>query len=313
MKSEPITVEHFYDGHMNHLGLKLIAGGDGLKRIIQEPTVSRPGLFLAGFPKHFAPRRVQLMGRAEVSLLHSFSPVMRSRRCAGLLAARIPCLVFCWNLKADRPLLKAAEAATIPVFQSPLHTTQFLSRATLALEAMFAPRGSEIGGMVDIFGVGVMIKGESGIGKSESVLALIERGYSIVSDDITLVSLVDGREVVGASPEVTRNHMEVRGIGIIDVAATFGIRSVRQEKRVDLVVTLKAWEDVPNVDRLGIDNEFMEILGVKIPHIVIPVRPGRDIARLIEVAALHQKLKALGHNPARALDERIRSQMNPHP
>ena len=159
--------------------------------------------------------------------------------------------------------------------------------------------------MVDILGVGVMIRGESGIGKSECVLALIERGYSLVSDDITRVTLVDGREVVGTSSELTRNHMEVRGIGIIDVAKVFGIGSIRVEKRLDLVVTLKEWGDVEEVDRIGLDREFYEILGLKVPHVTIPVRPGRDMARLIEVAAMDEKLKGLGHNAAVDFNTRL--------
>src|SRR4029079_2157550 len=137
---------------------------------------------------------------------------------------------------------------------------------------MFAPRGTEMGSMVDILGVGVIIRGESGIGKSEGVLALIERGYSLVADDITRVTLVDGREVIGTSAELTRNHMEVRGIGIINVAAMFGVRSIRQEKRVDLVVTMKAWNEVADMDRLGMEQEFVKILGIDVPHITIPVR-----------------------------------------
>jgi HPr kinase/phosphorylase len=135
-----------------------------------------------------------------------------------------------------------------------------------------------MGSMVDILGVGVLIRGESGIGKSEAVLALIERGYSLVSDDVTRVTLVDGRDVIGTSAELTRNHMEIRGIGIINVAAMFGVKSIRPEKSLDLVVTLKAWDEVPDVDRLGMEQEFVKILGVDIPHIVIPVRPGRDLA-----------------------------------
>jgi HPr kinase/phosphorylase len=163
--------------------------------------------------------------------------------------------------------------------------------------------------MVDILGVGVVIRGESGIGKSESVLALIERGYSLVADDITKVTLVDGREVIGTSAELTRNHMEVRGIGIINVAAMFGVKSIRREKQVDLVVSLKVWSDVPDVDRVGMDEEFVKILSVDIPHITIPVRPGRDLARLIEVAAFQTKLKASGYNPAKELNDRLISKM----
>ena len=156
---------------------------------------------------------------------------------------------------------------------------------------------------------GVILRGESGIGKSESVLALIERGYSLVADDITKVTLVDGREVMGTSAEVTRNHMEVRGIGIINVAAMFGVKSIRQEKRVDLVITLKSWNEVPDVDRLGMEQEFVKILGIDVPHITIPVRPGRDLARLIEVAAFQTKLKAAGYNPAKELNDRLLSRI----
>jgi HPr kinase/phosphorylase len=188
-------------------------------------------------------------------------------------------------------------------------TMKFINLATLALEMMFAPRGTEMGSMVDILGVGVILRGESGIGKSESVLALIERGYSLVADDITKVTLVDGREVVGTSAEVTRNHMEVRGIGIINVAAMFGVRSIRHEKKVDLVVTLKVWNDVEDVERLGIEQEYVKILGIDIPHITIPVRPGRDLARLIEVAAFQTKLKSSGYNPAKELNDRLISRM----
>jgi HPr kinase/phosphorylase len=175
---------------------------------------------------------------------------------------------------------------------------------------MFAPRSTEMGSMVDILGVGVIIRGESGIGKSESVLALIERGYSLVADDITRVTLVDGRDVMGTSAELTRNHMEVRGIGIINVAAMFGVKSIRSEKRVDLVITLKAWNEVQDVERLGIEQEFVKILGVDVPHIIIPVRPGRDLARLIEVAAFQTKLKLSGYNPAKELNDRLIARMS---
>ena len=187
---------------------------------------------------------------------------------------------------------------------------KFINLATLALEMMFAPRGTEMGSMVDILGMGVVIRGESGIGKSESVLALIERGYSLVADDVTKVTLVDGREVMGTSAEITRNHMEVRGIGIINIAAMFGVKAIRQEKRVDLVITLKAWNEVAEVERLGMEEEYTKILGIDIPHITIPVRPGRDLARLIEVAAFQAKLKASGRNAARELNERLILQMN---
>jgi HPr kinase/phosphorylase len=199
----------------------------------------------------------------------------------------------------------------VPVFQSPLITMKFINLATLALEMMFAPRGTEMGSMVDILGVGVIIRGESGIGKSESVLALIERGYSLVADDVTRITSLEGRELVATAPELTRNHMEVRGIGIINVANIFGIGSIRLEKRLDLVVTLKDWQELEEVDRIGLDQEFYEVLGLQVPHVTIPVRPGRDIARLIEVAAMDQKLKGLGRNGAVEFNTKLLQLMEP--
>lgn len=309
MKSEPITVEKFLNEHGKELKLELVAGDKGLKRIILEPSVNRPGLVLAGFTRYFAYKRVQALGNADVYFLKSRTRAERERCYVKLFKLRVPCLVFSRNLRPDAEMLRAANRTGVPIFRTPLLTMKFINQATLALDAMFARRGSEMGSMVDIHGVGVIIKGESGIGKSESVLALIERGYSLVADDVTKVTLLDGREVLGTSAELTRNHMEVRGIGIINVAAMFGVKSIGSNKRVDLVVSLKTWHDVPDVDRLGMEQQFTEILGVKIPHIIIPVKPGRDIARLIEVAALHTKLKLTGYNPAKELNERLLVQM----
>ena len=309
MQRDLTTVERFYTDHSSSLELNLLAGAKGLKRPIREPTVNRPGLVLTGFTRYFAYKRIQVVGNAEAYYLKSLPPEERARRYETLFSYRIPCLVFSRNLHVDKLLLRDAELASVPIFRCPLVTMKFINLATLALEMMFAPRGTEMGSMVDILGVGVILRGESGIGKSESVLALIERGYSLVADDITKVTLVDGREVVGTSAEVTRNHMEVRGIGIINVAAMFGVKSIRHEKKVDLVITLKSWNEVSDVDRLGMDQEFVKILGIDVPHITIPVRPGRDLARLIEVAAFQTKLKSTGYNPAKELNERLISRM----
>ncbi|GDY20943.1 HPr kinase/phosphorylase [Verrucomicrobiota bacterium] len=309
MQHDTVTVEHFYTSQVDALQLKLLAGAAGLKRIIREPTVNRPGLALAGFTRYFASKRIQVIGNAESHFLKSLDLAEREKRYRQLLAYRIPCIVYSRDYHPDKLLLKLAEDAGIPIFSSPMITMKFINVATLALEDMFAPRGVEMGSMVDILGIGVIIKGESGIGKSESVLALIERGYSLVADDITKVTLLDGRDVIGTSKEITRNHMEVRGIGIINVAAMFGVKSIRADKRVDLVVTLKTWNEVADVDRVGMDQEYVKILGVDVPHIVIPVRPGRDLARLIEVAAFHTKLKASGYNPAKELNDRLLAQM----
>src|SRR2546425_3822507 len=310
MPHDLVTVERFYTDHASSLELNLIAGASGLKRIIREPTVNRPGLVLSGFTHYFAFKRLQVIGNAEAYFLKSLSAEERIKRYETFFSYRIPCVVFSRAMHPDKLFLQAAELAEVPIFRCPLVTMKFINLATLALEIMFAPRGTEMGSMVDILGVGVILRGESGIGKSESVLALIERGYSLVSDDVTKVTLVDGREVIGTSAELTRNHMEVRGIGIINVAAMFGVKSIRAEKRVDLVVMLKTWNEVQDVDRLGMEEQFVDVLGVDIPHITIPVRPGRDLARLIEVAAYQTKLKRSGYNPAKEMNDRLIAQMS---
>ncbi|HCP92264.1 MAG TPA: HPr(Ser) kinase/phosphatase, partial [Spartobacteria bacterium] len=211
----------------------------------------------------------------------------------------------------DPALLAVAAEEKIAVFRTPMITMKFINAATIALEVDFSPTVTEFGSMADILGVGVLIRGASGIGKSECVLGLIERGYSLVADDVTRITSLEGRELMATAPELTRNHMEVRGIGIINVANIFGIGSIRIEKRLDLVVTLKEWQELEAVDRIGLDQEFYEILGLQVPHVTIPVRPGRDIARLIEVAAMDQKLKGLGQNSALEFNTKLLNLMEP--
>jgi HPr kinase/phosphorylase len=309
MERQPLTVGQFYQEHGAALEMRLIAGENGLDRVIREPTVNRPGLALSGFTRYFAYKRMQVMGHAEVFYLRSLRQEEREARYAYLFAYKIPCVVFSRSLKPDKEFLAAADPAGVPIFQTPLVTMKFINKATLELEMMFAPHGTELGSMVDILGVGLIIRGESGIGKSESVLALIERGYSLVADDVVKVTLVDGREVLCTSAELTRDHMEVRGIGIINVAQMFGVKAIRKEKSLDLIVSLKSWNDVTDVDRLGMEQEYVKVLGVDIPHVTIPVKPGRDIARLIEVAAFQVKLRKSGYNAAEELNTRLLAQM----
>ncbi|MDQ6913116.1 MAG: HPr(Ser) kinase/phosphatase, partial [Verrucomicrobiota bacterium] len=175
------------------------------------------------------------------------------------------------------------------------------------------PTITEFGSMVDILGVGVLIRGASGIGKSEAVLGLIERGYSLVADDVTRITSFEGRELMATAPQMTRHHMEVRGIGIINVASVFGVGAIREEKRLDLVVTLKDWEEIQEVDRIGLDQSYYEILKLHVPHLTIPVRPGRDTARLIEVAAMDQKLKSSGRNSAVEFNDKLLKLMETKP
>src|SRR5881392_2109043 len=298
-KSVPlVTVESFYNSHAEQLLMKLDGPRVGFHRKIREPTINRPGLALSGFYTYFAEKRVQVLGAAEHSYLKSLAPKVRVRRVRALCARKIPCLVVSRGFHLDPAVLAVAAEEKIAVFRTPMITMKFINAATIALEVDFSPTVTEFGSMVDILGVGVLIRGVSGIGKSECVLGLIERGYSLVADDVTRITSLEGRELMATAPELTRNHIEVRGIGIINVASVFGIGSIRIEKRLDLVVTLKDWQDVESVDRIGLDREFYEILGLQVPHLTIPVRPGRDMARLIEVAAMDQKLKGLGHNSA---------------
>src|SRR6266576_656555 len=305
-KSVPVvTVESFYNSHAEKLQMKLEGPRVGFHRKIREPTINRPGLALSGFYTYFAEKRVQVLGAAEHSYLKSLAPKARVRRFRALCARKIPCLVVSRGFHLDPSLLAVAAEENIAVFRTPMITMKFINAATIALEVDFSPTVTEFGSMVDILGIGVLIRGASGIGKSESVLQLIERGYSLVADDVTRITSLEGRELMATAPEMTRYHMEVRGIGIINVASVFGIGAIRVEKRFDMVVTLKDWNEMEEVDRTGLDREFYEILGLKIPHVTIPVRPGRDMARLIEVAAMDEKLKGLGQNAAVDFNTRL--------
>ncbi|HEV3408748.1 MAG TPA: HPr(Ser) kinase/phosphatase, partial [Chthoniobacterales bacterium] len=224
-----VTVESFYEKHAEKLQLKLEGPRVGFERKIREPTINRPGLALAGFYSYFAEKRVQVLGAAEQSYLQSLSQRARLQRFRGLCAQKIPCLVVSRGAHLSPDLLAAAEAEQIAVFRTPMVTMRFINAATIALEDDFSPSVTEFGSMVDILGIGVLIRGSSGVGKSEAVLGLIERGYSLVADDVTRIKSFEGRELMCTAPELTRYHMEVRGIGIINVASIFGVGSIREE------------------------------------------------------------------------------------
>jgi HPr kinase/phosphorylase len=306
-----VTVDSFYSLHSEKLQMKLEGARVGFHRKIREPTINRPGLALSGFFSYFAEKRVQVLGAAENTYLKSLSEKVRVKRFRDLCAQKIPCIVISRGAHLDSALRGVAEQEKIAIFRTPMITMKFINAATIALEVDFSPTVTEFGSMVDILGVGVLIRGASGIGKSECVLGLIERGYSLVADDVTRITSLEGRELMATAPDLTRNHMEVRGIGIINVANIFGIGSIRIEKRLDLVVTLKDWQELEEVDRTGLDQEFYEILNLPVPHVTIPVRPGRDIARLIEVAAMDQKLKGLGRNSAVEFNTKLLNLMEP--
>lgn len=304
-----VSVGDFYAKHAGDLQLRLVAGAEGMGRMITEGSVNRMGLALTGFYKYFAHRRVQIIGMSEVAYLQSLAAPLKRKRMGEIFDLNIPCVIISRDIRTPRFLLEVAEAHGVPIFVSPIKTMRLVNQVTICLEDDFAPTTSEHGSMVDIQGVGVMIRGESGIGKSECVLGLIERGYSLVADDITKFKLIEGREVVGESADLTRHYMEVRGLGILNVASIFGASSIRFSKKLDLVVTLQEWDKSDDIDRTGLDQRFYEVLQIQIPHVIIPVRPGRDLAGLVEVAALDQKLKSMGQYSALDFNQRLMNKM----
>lgn len=309
-KTARITVGQFFKDHADALQLRLVGPERGFDRKILEPTINRPGLALSGFYKYFAAKRIQVLGSAELSYLKSLTRAEALVRFRTLCSRRIPCIVFSRGATIPRALTAEAERAGIAVFSTPLITMNFVNAATIALEFDFSPSRTEHGSMVDVLGVGTLIRGASGIGKSECVLGLIERGYSLVADDVTRIRAIERRELMATAPSLTRAHMEVRGLGVINVAAIFGIGSIRSEKRLDLVVTLKDWQDMEEVDRIGLEKEVYRILNITVPHVTIPVRPGRDMARLVEVAALDQKLKSHGQHGSAEFNQRLLNLMH---
>jgi HPr kinase/phosphorylase len=300
-----ITVAHFFETYRYKLKLELVTGEPGLHRLIHEGTVNRPALALTGFFKYFANKRVQVFGAAEMTYLKTLTPRRQEEILQQMVRRVIPCIVVTRNYHPTKPLLEVATRMKLPLLRTPLITMNWINLATLAIDNEFAPASTEHATTLDIKGVGVMLRGDSGVGKSECALALVERGHSLVSDDLTVVKLLDERELMASSRPLNRGYMECRGIGIINIAEMFGVKSVRLQKRIDMVISLKEWTPDVVEERTGLEENFYEMLGMRLPHIELYVRPGRDIARLVEVAALTQALKTMGHDPARDFNDRL--------
>jgi HPr kinase/phosphorylase len=300
-----VTVADFLKAGRERLELDLVAGGIGSSRRIEEAAVNRPGLALTGFFQHFPPRRIQTLGHAEMAYLHSLSATDRHARLKRLFEQHIPCVVVTRCHRVLPELQELAEKFETPVLRTPLITKHFVNAATIVMENLMAPRTVMQGTMVDILGIGVLLVGRAGVGKSETALALIKKGHSLVSDDVTALRLDSSGAVVGAPVGVTRYHMEIRGLGIIHVPSLFGVASVRNEKKLDLIISLCMTDRVSSEDRSGQAANTQTVLGVEVPTIEIPVAPGRDVANIVEVAALDQMLKRLGHDAAKELDERL--------
>jgi HPr kinase/phosphorylase len=308
-----ISVAHFFETYGTKLKLELVTGSDGMHRLIREPAINRPALALTGFYKYFANKRIQVLGAAEMTFLRVLPEETQRDVLNGMVDRHIPCLILTRNYNLPRPMLQVAHDRHLPVFRTPMITMNFVNTATICVDNEFAPSSTEQGTTVDIKGVGVMIRGDSGVGKSECALALVERGHSLVADDITIVRVLDERELVASSRPITRGYMECRGIGIINIAEMFGVKSLRMDKRIDMVVTLRSWTPEAIEERTGLEEYYYEILGIKVPHVELYVRPGRDIARLVEVAAMVQALKRMGHDPAKDFNERLIAHMAEHP
>ena len=304
-----LTVGEFFSRHAEELRLKLVGEESGFDRKILEPTINRPGLALSGFYTYFAFKRLQVLGKAERSFLRNLSDGGARHRFSDLCRRQIPCIIVSRGETLTEELVKIANRSGLAVFQTSMVTMNFINAATVRLEWDFAPITTEHGCMVDTMGIGILIRGASGTGKSETVLSLVRRGASLVADDVVHVRNIEGRELIGAPMELGRSHMEVRGLGIINVPALFGIGSIRTEKRLDLVITLRPAEDLHDVDRIGLDRKTYTLLGLKVPHVEIPVAPGRDTAQLVEVAALDQKLKTLGHDSAIEFNKKLLKMM----
>jgi len=302
---ESISVGDFFNRHGKLLRMRLMGDESGFARKIREPTINRPGLALAGFYSYFAFMRIQVIGKAERSYLKSLPVDERLRRFKDFCKRDIPCIVISRGDTLSPESLKAANNAGISVFRTTMVTMNFINSATIQLEWDFAPTSTVHGCMVDVMGIGILIRGDSGVGKSECVLSLLRRGSSLVADDMVVFRNLEGREIIGAAMELGRSHMEVRGLGLINVGALFGVGSIRLEKRLDLVVTLKREEDMAQVERVGMDQKRYPILGLDIPEVEIPVAPGRDLAQLVEVAALDQKLRSFGYNSAVEFNKKL--------
>jgi HPr kinase/phosphorylase len=304
-----ISVGKFFEVHAKSLGLTLHGEEVGFDRPISEPAMNRPGLALAGFFSYFAKKRVQVLGNSELSYLKKLPDAMRVDRFRRMCDREIPCIVVARGSMLDESLMTVTKEHKIPIFGTSQVTMNFLNAATIRLEHEFAPSVTLHGCMVDMRGVGVLIVGKSGSGKSETAIGLLERGASLVADDMVRVKYVGG-ELVATSPDLSRGYMEIRGIGIINVANLYGLASIRPDKRLDLVVTLKPQADLNEVDRVGLMQKTYEILGQQVAHVEVPVGPGRDTARMVTIAALDQQLRRLGYNMADEFNQKLLSHMS---
>ena len=275
-------------------------------REIVQSDVNRPALQLAGFFDYFDDERLQVIGKVEDAYLETMDPEERAKRFERLLSfTSIPCIVICRGLGPYPDLIENAVKNNIPVFHTEMGTSSFVAEANRWLHVELATRTSVHGVLVDIYGEGVLITGESGIGKSETALELIRRGHRLVADDVVEIKKVSAATLLGSSPEVIRHFIEMRGVGIVDIKQLFGVGSVKQMQNIDLIIHLELWDKKKEYDRLGLGNQYEDLLGIQVVSHTIPIRPGRNIAIICETAAINFRQKKMGYNAAEALNKRV--------
>ena len=292
------------------LGLVLLSGEDGLDNLINRPRIQMPGLALAGFLEYIHSGRIQVLGRTEIEYLGERAPAERSRILAQLCRQGGSCFILTSNLEPPPELIEEANRQNVPLLRTSLPSATTSDMLTRYLEDRLAPQVVIHGVLLDIYGLGVLLMGDSGVGKSESALDLVVRGHRLVSDDVVEIKR-RGELLVGTGPELTRYHMELRGLGIVNVKDLFGVAAVRMTKFVEYVIRLDPWKTGKRYERLGLDEQRFEILGVDLPYVEMPVGPGRNLSVLIEVAARNHLLKLKGYHPARELARRLGQRIHP--
>ncbi|RFU63901.1 HPr(Ser) kinase/phosphatase [Peribacillus glennii] len=290
---------------MDTFGLELISGEEGISRPIVTSDLSRPGLEIAGFFDYYPAERVQLLGMTEMSFFDKLSEPEQKIRMEGLCTDITPGIILTRGQEVPAELIQASERESVPVLRSNMKTTRLFSHLTNYLESKLAPTTAVHGVLIDIYGVGVLITGKSGVGKSETALELVKRGHRLVADDCVEIRQEDQDTLVGNAPELIEHLLEIRGLGIINVMTLFGAGAVRSNKKISLVINLELWEKNKQYDRVGLDEETMKIIDTEITKLTVPVRPGRNLAVIIEVAAMNFRLKRMGVNAAEQFSERL--------
>jgi len=304
-----VTVEQIYRERKEQFELSLVAGRDGLKKQLANSEIVRPGLALAGFFDRFAHARTQVLGQTELAYLQALPAQALDDRLRRYFSYNLPMVVVTKSIAPPSELVDTAEETQTVLFSTRLSTSEFIARLAAYLDGLFAPTTTMHGTLVDVYGVGVLYTGRSGIGKSECALDLVERGHRLVADDIVRLARKAPKVVIGTASEMQGFHMEVRGVGIIDIERLFGIQSVRLQKRVEVEVRLELWDSHAEYDRLGLETRYTTILGVEIPVVIIPVSPGKNITVISEVIAMSHMLKTYGENPAEQFSRRLQQEL----